>query len=78
MFASIVTATIAVAKAIPIVDQWLKATFEAYILSVNQSSEQEDRQKSDERAALLNSLKRSETDDERKAIARAIYRNYRK
>ena len=78
MFASIVAATLAVAKAVPVVDQWLKAVFEAYISSQNQQSENEDRVKADERNALLLSLKRSETDDERKAIARILYRNYRK
>lgn len=78
MFASIVTATIAVAKAIPVIDQWLRSTIEAYLDLQAQRSQEEDNQKRDERIALLNALKRSETDDERKNIARAIYRNYRK
>jgi hypothetical protein len=78
MFASIVTATIAVAKAIPVIDQWLRATIEVYLDLQTQRSEAEDNQKRDERIALLSALKRSETDDERKNIARAIYRNYRK
>lgn len=78
MFASIVAATIAVAKAVPVVDQWLKAVFEAYISFQNNQSENEDRAKADERSALLSSLKKAESDDERKAIARVLYRNYRK
>ena len=69
---------LAVSEAIPKLKEMLDLLFELRIQYQKSKDESEDVQKTNERIALLNSMKRAQNDEERKVIARLLYRNYRR
>ena len=69
---------LAVAEAIPQLKAMIDMLLELRIQYQKNKDEGEDVQKTNERLALLNSLKRTQNDEERKVIARLLYRNYRR
>lgn len=69
---------LAVSEAIPQLKAMIDMLFELRIQYQRNKDESEDVQKTNERLALLNSMKRAQNDEERKVIARLLYRNYRR
>lgn len=78
MLVQLALAIFQVSQAIPKVAELIELIFELRIKSINARSEGEDRVKQDERIALLSSMKNAKDDDERKIIARLLFRNYSK
>lgn len=78
MLTQLALAIISLSKTLPKVAELIDLIFELRFQHQNNQSESEDKIKQDERIVLLSSMKNARDDNERKVIARLLYRNYGK
>ncbi|MGE3607999.1 MAG: hypothetical protein AB7I27_00325 [Bacteriovoracaceae bacterium] len=78
MLGQLALTIIAVSRAFPKVAELIDLVFELRLKELNARSEREDQIKHDERLALLSAMKNAKDDEERKTIARLLYRNYQR
>lgn len=76
MLGQLAVAILTLSKTLPKLAALIDLIVEMRITQINQKSETEDEIKNNERIALINSMKNAKDDNERKVIARLLYRNY--